>query len=65
MNEVKISRLPSGFYEIKREEHPTLVGCAASTIIALTRIVFMDEAQGRAPSGNGDTTQGVKNRTHT
>ena len=43
--EVTISRLPSGLYKISRKQQPLeLVGGAASTICALSMVVFQDEA---------------------
>lgn len=46
---VQVKRLPSGLYEITKPDRPnetSLVGGAASTIIALCSIIFLDEANG-------------------
>jgi hypothetical protein len=43
---VTVERLPNGLYRMTQEGEPVLVGCAASTAIALAHAVFKEEAKG-------------------
>lgn len=43
---VTIEIVPAGLYRIEQEGQPVLIGGAASTMIALSRILFLEEAKG-------------------